>query len=82
MSSVETFEIVVIVVAVASAVIAIVFAAKAGSAYKRVGRLGDFWLDTDKDGDSTSARDLVREDIEQMLAAIEAGRRARGDRPD
>jgi hypothetical protein len=82
MSSVDAFEIVVIVVAVASAVIAIVYAAKAGSAYKQVGRLGDFWIDTEKDGDSTSDRDLVREDVEQMLAAIEAARNARSHRTD
>lgn len=75
----EALELLVVGVPVASAVIAIVYAARAGRAYKQVGRLGELWIAED---DDPAERDLVREDIEQMLGAIEAARRARGHHTD
>jgi methionine synthase II (cobalamin-independent) len=79
MSLVDAFPVIVIGVSVVSAVIAAVDAARANALYRKVGRLGDLWLDTD-DGLSAPTRAMIREEVEQMVDAISAARQARGER--
>lgn len=74
------FEIVVVVVCVVSAVIAAVAFLRAARLYDQVGRLGTFSMSTEEEPGNPT-RELVRDDVRQMLDAIVEARKARGEPP-
>ncbi len=74
------FEIVLVAVCVVSAVIATVTFARASRLYDQIGRLGTYSMSIEQEP-STPTRELVRDEVHQMLQAIAAGRKARGEPP-
>jgi len=74
------FEIVVVVVCAMSAVIAAVSFLGAARLYDQIGRLGIFAMSPEEDPD-TPRRELVRDEVRQMLHAIVEARKARGAPP-
>ena len=77
----EAFGILVIVVTVVSAVLSVVFYLRAGSIYKQIGRLGELWLDASEHPDEP-AREASREDLRQMVDAINRRARLREAHPE
>jgi hypothetical protein len=73
------FEIVTVVVCVVSAVIATVSFARALKLYDKIGQLGTLAMNHD-DEPSDATRELVREEVRQMLDAPSQAREARGER--
>jgi hypothetical protein len=76
-TAMEIFKILAVVVPVVSAVVAVVAYQRADDLYGKIGRLGDLWLDTEE-GVRAPTRELIQEEVRQMLAAISAVREARG----
>ena len=74
------FETVLVAVCVVSAVIATVAFARASRLYDQIGRLGTYSMSTDEEP-STPTRELVRDEVHQMLQAIAEARKARGEPP-
>jgi hypothetical protein len=73
------FEIVVVVVCIASAVVAAVSFARALKLYDKIGQLGTFAMSHDEEP-SVPTRELVREEVREMLDALRAAREAGGQR--
>ena len=74
------FEVVLVVVCVASAVIATLTFARASRLYDRIGRLGTYSMRIEETP-STPTREQVRDEVHQMLQAIAETRKARGEPP-
>jgi hypothetical protein len=74
------FEIVVVVVCVASAVIAAVTFVRATRLYDKIGALGTLGMSHD-DEHSAPRREIVREEVRQMVDAISALRAEKGESP-
>jgi flagellar basal body-associated protein FliL len=74
------FQIVVVVVCVVSAVIATVTFVRASRLYDRIGRLGTYSMSIDETP-STSTREQVRDEVDEMLQAIAEARKSRGEPP-
>lgn len=74
------FEIVVVVVCVTSAVIVAVMFARATRLYDKIGALGTLGMSHD-DEPAAGTREIVREEVRQMVDAISALRAERGNRP-
>lgn len=74
------FEIVTVVVCVASAVVAAVSFARGLKLYDKIGQLGTFAMTHDEEP-SAATKELVREEVRQMLDALSQAREARGERP-
>ncbi len=80
----ELFDVVIAVVCVAAAVIAVVTLAQASRLYDSIGRSGGFWLSHDGQSSARSpdvAGEQDDEDVRQLLEAISAARRRRGQPP-
>ena len=80
----ELFDVVIAVVCVTAAVIAVVTLAQASRLYERIGRSGGFWLSHDGHSSARSpdlAGEQDDEDMRQLLEAISAARRHRGEPP-
>lgn len=73
------FEIVTVVVCVVSAVIAAVSFVRGLKLYDKIGRLGTVAMTHDEEP-SAATRELVREEVRQMLDALSQAREARGER--
>jgi hypothetical protein len=73
------FESVVVVVCVASAVVAAVSFARALKLYDKIGQLGTFAMSHDEEP-SASTPELVREEVRQMLDGLAAVREERCQR--
>ena len=73
----DLFGLVVVAVAVVAAGIAVVTYLRAGSLYRQVGRMGELSLATGDD-EGAATRELIHEEVQQMLDAIDAKRAARG----
>jgi hypothetical protein len=73
------FEIVTVVVCVVSAVIAAVSFVRGLKLYDKIGQLGTFAMTHDEEP-SAATRELVREEVRQMLDALSQARKARGER--
>jgi hypothetical protein len=73
------FEIVLVAVCVVSAVIATLTFARASRLYDQIGRLGTYSMSTDEE--PRTSRELVRDEVHQMVQAIAAAREARGEPP-
>jgi hypothetical protein len=79
---VKLFDVVIVVVCVAAAVIAVVTLAQVSRLYDRIGRSGGFWLSHDGPPSARSpeaAGEQDDEDVRQLLEAISAARRRRGE---
>jgi hypothetical protein len=72
--------VVVVVVCVASAVIAAVAFARATRLYDKIGGLGTLGMSHD-DEQTASTREIVREEVRQMVDAISALRAEKGESP-
>jgi HAMP domain-containing protein len=72
------FEIVVVVVCVASAVIAAVTFARAARLYDKIGALGTLGMSHDAE-QTAATRAIVREEVRQMADAISALRAEKGE---
>jgi hypothetical protein len=80
----KLFDVVIAVVCVAAAVIAVVTLAQASRLYDSIGRFGGFWLSHDGQSSARSpeaAGEPDDEDVRQLLEAISAARRRRGEPP-
>src|ERR1700694_990047 len=73
------FEIVTVVVCVVSAGVAAVSFVRGLKLYDKIGQLGAFAMTHDEEP-SAATRELVREEVQQMLAALSQAREARGER--
>ena len=73
------FEIVAVVVCVVSAVIAGVFFVRGVKLYDEIGRRGTLAMIHDEEP-SAATRQLVREEVRQMLDALSQAREERGER--
>jgi hypothetical protein len=74
------FEIVVIVVCVTSAVIAAVMFVRATRLYDKIGALGTLGMSHD-DEQGAVAREIVRDEVRQMVDAVSALREEKGEPP-
>jgi hypothetical protein len=74
------FEIVVMVVCVASAVIATATFVRATRRYVKIGELGTLGMSHD-DEQTAATREIVREEVRQMVDAISALRAEKGESP-
>jgi hypothetical protein len=74
------FEIVVVVVCVVSAVMAAVTFARATRLYDKIGALGTLGMSHD-DEQAAGTREIVREEVRQMVDAISALRAKKGESP-
>lgn len=74
------FEIVVVVVCVASAAIAAVTFARATRLYDKIGALGTLGMSHD-DEQAAGTREIVREEVRQMVDAISTPRAEKGESP-
>jgi hypothetical protein len=73
------FEVVLVAVGVVSAVIATLTFARASRLYDQIGRLGTYSMSMDEE--PSTPRELVRDEVHQMLQAIAEARKARGAPP-
>jgi hypothetical protein len=73
------FEIVTVVVCVVSAVIAAVLFVRGLKLYDKIGQLGTVAMAHDEEP-SAATRELVREEVRQMVDALSQAREARGER--
>jgi hypothetical protein len=73
------FEVVLVAVCVVSAVIATLTFARASKVYEQIGRLGSFSMSIGKE--ASAPRELVRDEVHQMLQAVAEARKARGEPP-
>jgi hypothetical protein len=81
---VEFFDVVVAVVCVAAAVLAVVTLTRASRLYDSIGRSGRFWLSDDEVPSAQSFRaagEPDEDEVHQLLEAISAARRRRGEAP-
>ena len=74
------FEIVVVVVCIASAVMAAVTFARATRLYDKIGALGTLGM-TDDDEQTVPTREIVREEMREMVDAISTLRAEKGESP-
>jgi len=73
------FEVVLVAVCVVSAVLATLMFARASKLYDRIGRLGTYPMSIEEE--PSTPRELVRDEVHQMLQAIAEARKARGEPP-
>ena len=73
------FEIVLVVVCVVSAVIAALAFVRAAKLYDQIVRLGTHSMSIEEE--PSTPRELVRDEVHQMLQAIAEARKARGEPP-
>jgi hypothetical protein len=74
------FEIVLVAVCVVSAVIATLMFARTSRLYDRIGRLGSYSMSIEETP-STTTREQVRDELDEMLQALAEARKARGEPP-
>ena len=73
------FEIVLVALCVVSVVIAAITFARASKLYDQIGRLGTYSMSIEEE--PSTPRELVRDEVHQMLQAIAETRKARGEPP-
>jgi hypothetical protein len=78
--SMNAFEIVLFVVCAGSAIIAVAAFLGARRLYDEIGRMGSLWM-AREDNLSDETRELVRQEVQQTVEAIQAARQRRSQAP-